>query len=204
VANPGQSWAAATTLIAGVIQRLETPRAAAVHPALSSVLPGALAQVELMMIHEACQSLHAAGAPLTHDSVLAEIRKLEPGGAFGFACIVFENLWQKRPSLAVTDAEFDQAVAILTAPSQPAKLRLTKGGEEQVLEFGDIEAACAAAMQRVMAGYTVRVTDRQGVVKYAYPANPATQPPRPEVPSHRPSGDERSEPGARKPWWRFW
>src|SRR5947209_20177131 len=103
-ADPSQRWAAASALIAGIVQRLETPEAVGVQPALRSIHPGALVQVELMMILLACQSLHYAGVPLTHDSVLAEIRQSE-GGMFGFACIVFEELWQRRPTLAISDAE---------------------------------------------------------------------------------------------------
>lgn len=114
MSDPEQQWVAASTLVAGVVQRLGTPHVVGVHPALTLVHPGDLVQVELMMIHAACQRLHAAGTPLTHESVLAEIRSSEPGGEFGFACAVFEELWQRRATRAVSDAEFGQAVATLT------------------------------------------------------------------------------------------
>ena len=46
------------------------------------------------------------------------------------------------------------------------KLILNKGGEEQVLEFSDIEKAFDGAEPWILNGYIARVTDGQGIVKY--------------------------------------
>jgi hypothetical protein len=113
-----QQWAAADTLIAGIVQRLETPGAISVQSAVVSVHLRSSIRVELRMIHAALKSLHAAGTPLTHDAILEEIRTSEPLGKYGFACLVFETLWQKRPTLDVSDTEFDQAMATLATPDQ--------------------------------------------------------------------------------------
>jgi hypothetical protein len=46
------------------------------------------------------------------------------------------------------------------------KLSLNKNGEEQVLEFADIEEVFNAAMPWVMEGYIARITEKHGVVQY--------------------------------------
>jgi hypothetical protein len=90
------------------------------------------------------------------------------------------------------------------------KLILNKGGEEQVHEFGDIEEAFNAAMPWVMKGYTARITDKQGVVKYTQALASG------QIATHfgdattqaagfgAPASGQSPTPGPRKPWWRFW
>ena len=87
------------------------------------------------------------------------------------------------------------------------KLILNKGAEEQVHEFADIEEAFNASMPWIMKGYTARITDKHGVVKYTqaltngqiatYPGDATT------LAAGAASGQSPAL-GSRKAWWRFW
>ncbi|MBK8167844.1 MAG: hypothetical protein IPK64_18010 [bacterium] len=74
-----------------------------------------------MMIFSAIRKIHADGLSLNHDSIIDEIRKEEPGGQFGFACMAFEDLWQKRTELSVGDKELSNAIAVLAEISASRK-----------------------------------------------------------------------------------
>jgi hypothetical protein len=92
----------------------------------------------------------------------------------------------------------------------PHKLILNKGGEEQVLEFSDIEKAFDVAVPWILNGYIARVTDGQGVVKYTQALTNgqiATYLGDATVQAARSGSQTRGLPPAprpRKPWWRFW
>ena len=78
------------------------------------------------------------------------------------------------------------------------KLILNRGNEEQTREVENIENAFDAALPCIMEGYTARIADEHGIVKYTQVLTNgriATYP-----------GDAIATPPivSRKPWWRFW
>ena len=64
-------------------------------------------------------------------------------------------MWQRAPP----------ATQSLAPRVSTHKLIVNKGGEEQVLEFKDLEQAMNGALPWVMNGYIARITNAQGVVK---------------------------------------
>ena len=107
-------------------------------------------------------------------------------------------------------AALPAATPAATPTGSPHKLLLSKGGEEQVLEFGDLERALNAALPWVMKGYIARVTDGAGVVQYTqalsggqfvtYPGDATSQ----AAAAGAPAWGQSPIPGRAKPWWRFW
>jgi hypothetical protein len=87
---------------------------------------------------------------------------------------------------------------------------LNNGGEEQVLEFEDIEQAMNGALPWIMKGYIARITDAEGVVKWTqalsggqiatYQGDATKQPPASGAKAR--SNESMNPP--RRPWWRFW
>jgi hypothetical protein len=110
-----EQWDAAAVLLAGMIQRLNGPESEVIRNAIDQVSPGALVQVEYMMIFQGLQNLSKAGEPLTHDRLLKAVRLLEPCQAFGFACMTLESFWEQRAVSPVSHEDLLKAVACLTA-----------------------------------------------------------------------------------------
>ena len=108
-----EQWQAASTLLAGIVQRLGTNEEETIYPVIETVSYGDLVQVELMMVFGAIQSVYRAGRPLVHDTILSEVQAGEPGGRFGLACGVFEQLWENRSGPRVESDHFNSAVALL-------------------------------------------------------------------------------------------
>lgn len=87
------------------------------------------------------------------------------------------------------------------------KLILNRGGEEQVQEFADIEEAFTAAMPLILAGYTARITDKNGVVKYTQAMSNGQITTYPGDATSQTAGSASGQSPAavpKKPWWRFW
>ena len=90
------------------------------------------------------------------------------------------------------------------------KLILNKGDEEQVHEFADIEEAFNSSRAWIMKGYTARITDGHGVVKYTqaavngqiatYPGDATTA----STGAESAASGRTPVPRRPKPWWRFW
>jgi hypothetical protein len=108
-----EQWSAASALLQGIAQRIGTAEEREVYPALDVVSSSVLVQVELMMVFDAIQDLYKLGRPLNYDTIMAAVQAQEPGGGFGFACGVFETIWQGRTTADVDSTEFSDAVDLL-------------------------------------------------------------------------------------------
>src|SRR5262247_3991888 len=89
-------WSAAAVVIEAIVERLEGPESESVRLALDTISSSDLVQVEYMLIFMALQNLHRLGLPLTRESIVEELSRVEPIGKGGFAWGVFENIWEQR------------------------------------------------------------------------------------------------------------
>lgn len=99
-----------------------------------------------------------------------------------------------------------------SAPSASShKVFLNKDGEEQILEYENIEQAMNGAVPWIMKGYIARITDAKGVVKWTQALSGgqiATYRQGDAIEQRLASGAKARSNGStnppRKPWWRFW